>query len=267
MSSFRNQVNQAIKHICQAVPKLLILQILFLSFKFKRLIRLIFQGFFTFGTACCSQFKVILAKFFTQLMSKIEYLLWINIREIVAPISKEGIEVKEFHSEGFDGDVSAIDFHGNKRPEVFTPSTIIISSGYAVWELEVPKNIRKRLVDITLKIETVRTHGMLHSPCKGQSASISFNNRLVDQIYLVKPHPHGEDYGVDSRRPFPIFRYIDRNKYIQSIKVEVDKDVYWDIDRVTLEPIILRKEYRSEIAMIIGAIISAIIGGIVSFSI
>lgn len=235
LSSFRNQVNQAIKHIC-------------------------------------SQFKVILAKFFTQLRSKIEYLLWIDIREIVAPISKEGIEVKQSHSEGFDsegfdGHVSARDFHDNKRPEVFTPSTIIISSGYAVWELEVPKDVRKRLVDMTLKIETVRTHGMLHSPCKGQSASIFFNNGLVDKIYLVKPHPHGEDYGVDSRRPFPIFRYIDRDKCIQSIIIEVDKDVYWDIDRVTLEPIILRKKYRSEIAMIIGAIISAIIGGIVSFSI
>jgi len=47
--------------------------------------------------------------------------------------------------------------------------------------------------------------------------------------------------------------------------VHTEKHVSWDIDRVTLGPIVLTKAIRPEIAMITGAIISAIIGAIVSF--
>jgi len=186
-----------------------------------------------------------------------------EMREIVAPISVEGIK-GDIHSKGFGGHVLATEFDEGERPEVFTPSTAIIMGGYGLWELEVPEEVQKYLIDMTLKIETVRTHGMLHSPKKGKSASIFVNDQLVDKINLVKPHPHGKDYGVDSRRPLPIFRYINRDKTIQAIKINADEDVSWDIDRVTLEPIILRKEWKPEATMIIGAIISAIIGGIVS---
>lgn len=187
-----------------------------------------------------------------------------EIREIAAPITVEGIE-GNIRGKGNGGHKLATEFDEGERPDVFTPSTAIISGGYGLWELEVPGKVRKHLVDMTLKIETVRTHGMLHSPKKGKSASIFVNNQLVDKIYLVRPHPHGEDYGVDSRRPFPIFRYISRDKNIQTVKINVDEDVKWDIDRVTLEPIILTKEWKPEAAMIIGAIISALIGGIISF--
>ena len=82
-----------------------------------------------------------------KIKSKVEYLLYRDIREIVAPISKEGIDIREVHSEGFGGHVSAKEFQDNTRPEVFTPSTVIISGGYGLWELEVPKDVRKRLVD------------------------------------------------------------------------------------------------------------------------
>ena len=193
-----------------------------------------------------------------------------EIREIAAPISAEGIK-GDIHSKGHGGHVLATEFHEGERPEAFTPSTAIISGGHGLWELEVPEEVRKYLIDMTLKIETVRTHGMLHSPKKhspkkgiSSSASILVNDQLVDKIYLVKPHPHGEDYGVDSRRPFPIFRYIATDKKIQTIKITVDEEVFWDIDRVSLEPIILRKEWKPEATMIIGAIISAIIGGVAS---
>jgi len=199
-----------------------------------------------------------------KIKSKWDSLTKREMREIAAPISMEGIK-GEIHGKGFGGHLRATEFQESKRSEVFTPSTAIISGGYGLWKLEVPKVVRKYLTDITLKIETVRTHGMLHSPKRGKSASIFVNNQLVDKIYLVKPHPHGEDYGVDSRRPFPIFRYINRDKNIQTLKINVDEDVSWDIDRVTLEPIILRKEWKPEATMIIGAIISAIIGGVVSF--
>lgn len=186
--------------------------------------------------------------------------LYREIKEIVAPISKQGIELS--HGEGH---TLATEFQEEERPEIYTPSTAIIDGGWAEWELEIPEYVRNRLVDMTLRIETVRTHGMLHSPHKGKSATISMNGRLLDRIYLVKPHPHGEDYGVDSRRPTPIFHYIDKDNSKQTIRIGVDKDVVWDVDRVTLEPIISRREIKPEAAMIIGAIISAFIGAIVSF--
>jgi hypothetical protein len=197
--------------------------------------------------------------------SWIESILYRKIREVVAPISKEGIDKKDVRSEGCNGHVLATEFEDAKRPENFTPTTIIISGGYCVWELELPKDVRKELVDMTLTIETVRTHGLLHTKEKGKSASILVNDHPVDKMLLVKEHPYGEHYGVDSRRPLPVYRFIDREKNLQTIRVETEEGVSWDIDWVTLKPIIERKELRPEIAMTTGAIISASIGGIVSF--
>lgn len=199
-----------------------------------------------------------------KIKSMCDSLIRREIREVVAPITTEGIK-GVIHSKGFGGHVRATEFTDGQRTEVFTPTTAILNSGYGVWNLKIPDDVRKYLIDMTLKIETIRTHGMLHSPIKGKSASIFINNQLVDRIELVKPHPHGEDFGADSRRPYPIFSYIDKNKSIQTVKIEVDDDVYWDIDRLTLEPIILRKEIKPEAAMIIGAIISAIIGAVPNF--
>lgn len=119
-----------------------------------------------------------------KIKSRIEHILHREIREVIPPISKEGIEVKEIRSKGFNGAVSATEFTIGRRSEVFTPSTVIINGGYGIWELEVPKEVRKRLIDMTLKIERVRTHGMLHSPFKAKSASIFVNDQLVDKIYF-----------------------------------------------------------------------------------
>ena len=194
--------------------------------------------------------------------------LYREIREVVAPVSKEGIKLNRCYSLGY---TSAEDFEEADRPEEYTPSTVIIHGvicgveydGWAEWELDVPKHIRKRLIDMILKVDTIRTHGVLHSPDKGKSAEIWVNGRLLDRIYLASKLPHGDDYGVDSRRPVPIFRYIDEENDTQTIKLWVEKGVFWDVDRVSLEPVIKRKELRPEAAMIIGAIITAFIGAIV----
>lgn len=200
-----------------------------------------------------------------KMNSWIETILYRKIREIAAPISKEGIDAKEAHSDGCGGHVSATEFQLGKRPEIFTPTTIIISGGDGAWGLELTKDIRKDLIDMTLTIDTVRTHGLLHTQKEEKSASVFVNDYLVDKMLLVKELSQGKYFGVDSRRPFPVYRFIDRDKNLQTIRVETDKDVFWDIDRVTLQPIILRKGLRPEIAMIAGAFISATIGGIVSF--
>lgn len=120
-----------------------------------------------------------------KIKSRIDRLLCREIGEIVAPISKKGTEITAVRSEGFGGHVSAKEFQESKRPEVFTPSTVIISGGYGAWNLEIPEDVRRSLVDMTLRIETIRTHGMLHTPFPNKSASIFVNDQLVDKIYLV----------------------------------------------------------------------------------
>jgi hypothetical protein len=189
-----------------------------------------------------------------------------EFREVLAPISQEGTQVKEIQSTGHGGHVSAIEFpKGLPRPEVFTPSTVILKGGYGVWELAIPSHVRRSLIDATLRIETIRTHGMLHSPKQHTSASVFVNDKLVDKIYLVRPHPHGEDFGVDSRRPFPILRYIDKTRDLQTVRIEVDPEVSWDIDRISIEPVVLTWEITPGAAMVVGAIISAILGGLVGY--
>jgi len=186
-------------------------------------------------------------------------------RERIAPITKEGIEVKEILSKGVDGHVSATEFSSRKeqRPNVFTPSTVVLNDGHGLWELALAADIRSDLVDATLRIETIRTHGMLHTPTRGKYASVYVNDQLLDKIHLVKPHPHGEDFGVNSRRPYPIFKFMDRKRDIQTVRIDVDEGVYWDIDRVSIEPIVERRDLTPLIWMIIGALVSALIGVLV----
>jgi hypothetical protein len=180
-----------------------------------------------------------------------------EVRELVAPISAEGIGLCA--GENYATRPSPKGW----REKIFTPSTVVLDGGWAEWRLQVPKYVRKQLIDMTLRIETIRTHGMLHSPRPGTRAWIYVNGDLVDEIKLVKPHPHGEDYGVDTRRPLPVLRYIDRGRDEQTIKVGVEAGTLWDIDRVALEPIILRREIRPGLMLIMGAIVSSGVGAIV----
>ncbi len=119
----------------------------------------------------------------------------------MALLSTKGTDIKAGR-----GYRSAKEFTGGSRPEQFTPTTVILENGgYGAWEITLPEDIRDHLVDATLRIETVRTHGMLHSPNRGTDASVFVNDALVDKIVLAKSHLHGEEFGVDSRRPYPIF--------------------------------------------------------------
>lgn len=183
-------------------------------------------------------------------------LLFREIREITAPISKEGIEAKELKSKENNKYSTAAESSADKRDT--SSSTVIISGGYAVWELDVDLSVLETLVDMTLRIETIRTHGMLHSKIENKTGSIFLNGFLVDKIQLAKPHLNG--YGVNSRRPYPVLRYINREQSTQVIKIETEDDVLWDIDQVILEPIIQRKEIKPESALVIGTILSWLVG-------
>jgi hypothetical protein len=181
-----------------------------------------------------------------NMVAKIKGLWSREIREIAASISKEGVDDKEIESKGYAGGIRAKDFPSGQIPPDFGPSTVILNDGYGIWELNIPEDVLKNSIDMTLKIETVRTHGMLHTPRFDRSegarqyVKIFVNGELVDKISMVKPHPHGEDFGVDSRRSFPVFSYIDRNRSAQMVRIEVDDEVLWNIDRIVLEPVTLK---------------------------
>lgn len=181
-----------------------------------------------------------------------------DIREVAPPITKKGKELSDGRNYATQEQPKRHD------PKIFSGSTVVLDGGWVEWDLEVPQHGRDSLVDMTLRIETVRAHGMLHSPHERKRAWVYVNGQLVDEIMLVRPHPHGEDFGVDTRRPLPILSYVDRRKVGQTVKVkvEVEADVAWDIDRVTLEPIILRRETKPEVMMIAGAVLSALAGAV-----
>jgi len=191
-----------------------------------------------------------------------ENIFFEEAREIVGTISKPGIELREHTSKAHGGLALATDYPANQRPEPFGPTTVIIEGGYGVWGLELPKEVRKRLIDINLRIDTIRAHGMLHTPWYNKSATIYVNDRRLDKIYLVKPHPHGLDFGVDTRRPLPILDFIDKGKPIQTIRIETEDEVFRDIDRVALEAIVLRKRLKQWVWIVIGALLSIVGGGI-----
>lgn len=157
---------------------------------------------------------------------------------------------------GINGKITINDFNENEAPtEEFTKTVAIITNGYGEWKLNIPSHIRENLIDIRLKIDTIRFHGMLHSAEKNGQAKIYINGELVDIIRLVKERAEGVDFGVDSRRELPIFRYIDRKKGEQVIRIETESNVSWDIDQVMLLPVIKSVDLRNWVYMVIGAVI------------
>jgi hypothetical protein len=188
-----------------------------------------------------------------------------EFREVLPPASEEGAKAARRTGVGLDDHLTADDFaKGLPIPEQFGPSTLILSAGDAVWEFKISRSILCRLKDATLRIETVRTHGMLHSRMKGTTASIFVNDRLVDKIHLVKAHPHGEDFGIDSRRPFPIWRDLDAQRDAQTVRIQVDPEASWDIDRVSIDMIVTRREITPGAWMIAGAALSVAMGALLT---
>ncbi len=202
-------------------------------------------------------------------MSRVPSWLVRELREELAPISVDGKDCVDIDSRGINGHVSACEFaDGLPRPSEFGRSTVVVHDGWAVWELPSPRIVTRRwgrLLDASLKIGTVRTHGMLHSPKQGASASVFVNDHRVDEVRLVKPHPHGEDFGIDSRRPIPVADYLDPRRSVQVVRVVVDGDAFWDIDRVSLETVVIGREMTIGSSMVIGAGISALLGALVAY--
>jgi len=133
------------------------------------------------------------------------------------------------------------------------------------------------LQSANLKITTFRTHGGLHippneatrPPDKYKQGNLYINDHLVDNIDLVKETPHGTDFGFNKLEPYPIVNWIEKSKRenngILKIKLEVDQNVLWDVDEISIEDIIYEsKELKQWVWMVCGALLSVIVGSFVT---
>jgi hypothetical protein len=152
---------------------------------------------------------------------------------------------------------------GEPRREYFMPRETVIFGkdekvfSSAEWTFDIEYLLRycndpkgTTLEKVFLHIRTVRTHGGLHvKPDIGQQAinagtpkagRVYVNGTLIDRINLMKPMPHGLNYGFNRLEPWDITDFVrlyeaKKNKAI-TIKVETDPEVKWDISSVSLEP-------------------------------
>jgi len=155
----------------------------------------------------------------------------------------------------------------------FRDSTLILgfdkfgqrNNGWAEWKFNLPRKIRKKLVSIDLKIVTIRTHGKLHTPPYDirkpplRTAHIKVNDKELDDIDLVSRMPGETDFGV-MVKDYPIKDYIVDNDE-QTVRLEVPKEVSWDIDEIKMEPIIRNKRWRTWFTIFLGIVL----GGIFSY--
>jgi hypothetical protein len=184
-------------------------------------------------------------------------------RQIEAPLTITGNK-GEITGVGYKEGKTIFDFKDSKNPpEEFTNTVAIITNGHGIWNIEIPKKILKNLIELRLKIDTIRNHATLHSIHKDRGAKIIINDKLVDNIILKKINPFGDDYGIDSRRELPILSYIDKNKNTQTIKITTDEEVSWDVDQIILYPIIKVTALREWVYMVLGAVISSLFGLII----
>jgi hypothetical protein len=143
------------------------------------------------------------------------------------------------------------------------------------WNFDVSQLLKKNLVAAHLKITTFRTTGGLHiNPVDmlangpNKQGRLFLNDKMVDNIDLIKAMPCGTDYGFNRLDAYPILSFIRQMKKkgetVLKVKLEVDKKVCWDIDEISLESLTYKTtELNKWVWMFIGAILSSGLGVIV----
>jgi len=151
------------------------------------------------------------------------------------------------------------------------------NGGSAKWEFDISQ-LPKNLVSAHLKIITFRTHGGLHTPAKIAEEAINkgcpkkgcvfINDEPVDNIHLMKQMPYGKDYGFNRIDPYPITNWIKKcqkdGKHSFTVTLQVDPQVYWDIDEVSIESLVHEQpSVRQWVWMFTGALLGALLGAII----
>lgn len=157
----------------------------------------------------------------------------------------------------------------NEKPEKCT----------AIWKFDISQLVKQRLVSADLRIVTFRTTGGIHTGSQYKPNSHEFyrgrvyvNDHMVDNIDLIKQMPYGCDFGFNRIDPYPILNIIETikkdkkkkpmSKNILQVKISIDENVSWDIDKIRIESIICEKiDLHNWVWMVIGAVISTLLGG------
>ena len=155
--------------------------------------------------------------------------------------------------------------------------------GEAVWEFDISSLPKKEeIVGADLRIVTFRTHGGLHIPeqfaTKDASGKLKLRKKngeyyrgelwlavgnepftCVDSIAIVKQMQHGEDYGFNRLDPYSIVDWLrrarDEGKMLK-VKLRVDEHVFWDVNEIRIESIVLKRlRWKESILIIFGAFI------------
>ncbi len=72
--------------------------------------------------------------------------------------------------------------------------------------------------------------------------------------------PNGKELGMHSLGPYPIINWINEDVEEYKIQLSVDENELWEIDEISLKPIVVRWRLKTSMGLIFGAVISAIFG-------
>ena len=148
--------------------------------------------------------------------------------------------------------------HGNRKAWFPNDGTIVLGAGddsknlatLVEWQLEFEPVLENTLEDSFLVVACERTQGGLHTQRYGALATVRINGHVRDVIGL-KDVPAGHtDYfhrpplprlpefwpvsGCGTVYAWPVHREHLRSKGNQTVSIEIEEDVRWDIDYVVL---------------------------------
>lgn len=169
--------------------------------------------------------------------------------------------------------------------------------GEAKWSFDLQKLKNKEIINAELRINSFRTHEGVHTDydrhdendkfkgekgnekvdyitntngtkVKLRKAYVYINKLKVDNLDLIREMENGRYWGYNIVGPYPITSFVKealKNKDRKLIiELKVDPGVYWGLDEIRLDIVVEEEELRSACWIVIGGIISFIIGKIFS---
>ena len=83
--------------------------------------------------------------------------------------------------------------------------------------------------------------------------------QLVDNIDIVRQMQYGEDYGFNRLDAYPITDWLNDSRHkggMLKVRLSVDEHVFWDVDEIRTESIVLkRSRWKESFLIVIGAFI------------
>lgn len=120
--------------------------------------------------------------------------------------------------------------------------------------------IKVKVNDVTADVDINTEH---YKRVKVKKGHISINGRYVDNIDLVPLLPTGRYHGFNRLKPYPVVSFIKdakEKKCELTIKIEVEPGVYWDIDEIVLDSLVVEENtftdwFKNTIFLLLGALL------------